>query len=38
MYDKDISGILGITYDASQNLCQYNTVTYYKILGTKPKL
>ena len=35
---KEISNILGITYDAARNLCQYKAVKYHKKRGTKPRI
>ena len=35
---KEISNILGITYDAARNLCQYKAVKHHKKRGTKPRI
>ena len=35
---KKISNILGITYDAARNLCQYKAVKHHKKRGTKPRI
>ena len=35
---KEISNIIGITYDAARNLCQYKAVKHHKKRGTKPRI